>query len=288
MAERRSGLGRGYGALFEDNTLEDTASGSNKLKLTDIEPNKDQPRKIFDDALLSELAASISKNGVLQPIVVRPLSSGTYQIIAGERRWRAARMAGLTEIPAVIKELSDEEALEITMVENLQREDLNPLEEAQGYRYMMQKLGITQEEAAERVGKSRPSVANSLRLLNLPTVLQVHVGTKKLSVGHARAILGLKDQKDMIAVANLVMNDGISVRETEKIVKNYYKQPRNKPAPPKRDSFYQEVELSLKENLGRVVKVKENAKNGSGVIEIEFFSQDDLSGLAMKLENYGK
>lgn len=288
MAERRSGLGRGLSSLFEDNAVEETVSGSDKLKLTDIEPNKEQPRKIFDETLLSELAASIEKNGVLQPIVVRPMSGGRYQIIAGERRWRAARLAGLTEIPAIIKELSDEEALEIAMIENLQREDLNPLEEAQGYRFMMDRLKITQEQAAERVGKSRPAVANALRLLNLPSAVQLMVGSKKLSMGHARAILGLKSEKDMVTVARKVIDEGLSVRETEKLVKNCNRTPRPQSPQKKRDSYYSEVELSLRENLGRVVTVKEKTAGGSGVIEIEFFSKDDLSGIAMKLENYGK
>jgi len=168
MAKKLSGLGRGLDSLFADNSVEEINSSVNKLRIMEIEPNHNQPRKDFDEKALSELAESIEQHGVLQPLVVRPLANGSYQLVAGERRWRAARIAGLTEVPVVIKELTDEEVIEIAMIENLQREDLNPLEEALGYRYMMDELKITQEQAAEKVGKSRPAVANALRLLKLP------------------------------------------------------------------------------------------------------------------------
>ena len=201
MAVKRNGLGRGLESLFVDNSVEEINSASNKLKIMEIEPNHDQPRKIFDEKALSELADSISQHGVLQPMVVRPLTNGGYQLVAGERRWRAARIAGLTEVPVIIKELTDEETIEIAMIENLQREDLNPLEEALGYSYMMDELKITQEEAAEKVGKSRPAIANALRLLKLPEEIQEMVKNNLISAGHARAVLMLKSEKEQKTAA---------------------------------------------------------------------------------------
>ena len=200
MAAKKSGLGKGLDALFMDNSVEESSMTPVKLKIMDIEPNRDQPRKIFDDAALGELADSIAKHGVIQPLLVRPLKDGGYQLVAGERRWRASRMAGLTEVPVVIKELSDSETVELAMVENLQREDLNPLEEALGYKYMMDKLGITQDEAAQKVGKSRPAVANALRLLKLPEELQKMVEDKTLSPGHARALLSFDTKEKMLEI----------------------------------------------------------------------------------------
>lgn len=288
MAVKRNGLGRGLESLFVDNSVEEINSSTNKLKIMEIEPNHDQPRKIFDEKALSELADSISQHGVLQPLVVRPLTNGGYQLVAGERRWRAARIAGLSEVPVIIKELTDEETIEIAMIENLQREDLNPLEEALGYSYMMEELKITQEEAAEKVGKSRPAIANALRLLKLPDEIQEMVKNNLISAGHARALLGFANKEDMIATANLIIKEDISVRQIEALVKESKKAPSKPKEQKKRDKFFSEVELALVDNLGRKVKIKENGKKGSGVLEIEFFDRDDLESLALQLENYGK
>ncbi len=286
MAKKLGGLGRGLDSLFADNSVDEINPSVNKLRIMEIEPNHDQPRKDFDEKALSELAESIEQHGVLQPLVVRPLANGAYQLVAGERRWRAARIAGLTEVPVVIKELSDEEVIEIAMIENLQREDLNPLEEALGYRYMMDELGITQEQAAEKVGKSRPAVANALRLLKLPDEVQEMVKNNLISPGHARALLGFDSEDMIIQTAKLIVKDDLSVREVETMVKNSRKAPKI-PKQQKRDKFFSEVELALVENLGRKVKIKES-KRDAGLLEIEFFDKDDLESLAMKLENYGK
>ncbi len=286
MAKKLSGLGRGLDSLFADNSVEEINFSVNKLRIMEIEPNHNQPRKDFDEKALSELAESIEQHGVLQPLVVRPLANGSYQLVAGERRWRAARIAGLTEVPVVIKELTDEEVIEIAMIENLQREDLNPLEEALGYRYMMDELKITQEQAAEKVGKSRPAVANALRLLKLPNEVQEMVKNNLISPGHARALLGFDSDDMILQTAKMIIKDDLSVRDVETLVKKSKKVPK---ASKKqiRDKFFSEVELALVENLGRKVKIKE-AKQDAGVLEIEFFDKDDLEGLAMKLENYGK
>lgn len=288
MAVKRNGLGRGLESLFVDNSVEEINSATNKLKIMEIEPNHDQPRKIFDEKALSELADSISQHGVLQPLVVRPMTNGGYQLVAGERRWRAARIAGLSEVPVIIKELTDEETIEIAMIENLQREDLNPLEEALGYSYMMDELKITQEEAAEKVGKSRPAIANALRLLKLPEEIQEMVKNNLISAGHARALLGFSTKEEMISTANLIIKEDISVRQIEALVKEAKKAPAKPKAEKKRDKFFSEVELALVDNLGRKVKIKENGKKGSGILEIEFFDKDDLESLALQLENYGK
>ncbi len=286
MAKKLSGLGRGLDSLFADNSVEEINSSVNKLRIMEIEPNHNQPRKDFDEKALSELAESIEQHGVLQPLVVRPLANGSYQLVAGERRWRAARIAGLTEVPVVIKELTDEEVIEIAMIENLQREDLNPLEEALGYQYMMDELKITQEQAAEKVGKSRPAVANALRLLKLPNEVQEMVKNNLISPGHARALLGFDSDDMILQTAKMIIKEDLSVRDVETLVKKSKKVPK---ASKKqiRDKFFSEVELALVENLGRKVKIKE-AKQDAGVLEIEFFDKDDLEGLAMKLENYGK
>lgn len=286
MAKKLGGLGRGLDSLFADNSVEEINPSVNKLRIMEIEPNHDQPRKDFDEKALSELAESIEQHGVLQPLVVRPLASGGYQLVAGERRWRAARIAGLTEVPVVIRELTDEEVIEIAMIENLQREDLNPLEEALGYRYMMDELKITQEQAAEKVGKSRPAVANALRLLKLPNEAQEMVKNNLISPGHARALLGFDSEDMMLQTAKMIVKEDLSVREVEALVKKSKKVPKIAKQE-KRDKFFSEVELALVENLGRKVKIKE-AKQDAGVLEIEFFDKDDLEGLAMKLENYGK
>lgn len=288
MAVKRNGLGRGLESLFVDNSVEESSSATNKLKLMEIEPNHDQPRKTFEEKALAELADSIAQHGVLQPLVVRPMTNGSYQLVAGERRWRAARMAGLSEVPVIIKELTDEETIEIAMVENLQREDLNPLEEALGYSYMMKELKITQEEAAEKVGKSRPAIANSLRLLKLPEEIQEMVRDNIISAGHARALLGFENTEEMIATANMIKKEDVSVRQIEALVKLSKKEPKQPKPEKKKEKFFSEVELALKNNLGRKIKIKPAGKKGAGVLEIEFFDESDLKSLALNLENYGK
>lgn len=275
MASKK-GLGRGIESLFSENSLEEiNSSSTEKIKLVDIVPNKDQPRKKFNEAALSELADSISQHGVIQPLFVRPLSGGTYQLVAGERRWRASRMAGLKEVPVVIKELSDEEASVIAMIENLQREDLNAIEEADGIKYLMTKYGLTQEEVSERVGKSRSAVANALRLLKLPESVSEYVRDGIISAGHAKALLPLEDEEKMVSLCNTIIKDNLSVRETEKIVKMMTTEKKNKKKK-SRDKFFDEVELSLNETLKRKIKINSTSKN-KGTITIEFFDKDDLT-----------
>ncbi len=288
MAAKKGGLGRGLDALFADNSIEEIASTSAvKLKIMDIEPNRDQPRKIFDEDALAELADSIAKHGVIQPLLVRPMPDGSYQLVAGERRWRASRMAGLTEVPVVIKELSDDEAMALALIENLQREDLNAIEEAQGIKALMDPLSLTQDEAAERVGKSRPAVANALRLLKLPDSVIALVSDGKLSPGHARALLGFKDEQDIIETADLIIEKGLTVRDVEKLVKKRNKEPKAEKPAARRASYYDEVELALTDFLGRKVKVGTKPGKESGVLEIDFFDKDDLTRLADALKSLG-
>lgn len=288
MAAKKGGLGRGLDALFADNSIEEIASTSAvKLKIMDIEPNRDQPRKIFDEDALAELADSIAKHGVIQPLLVRPMPDGSYQLVAGERRWRASRMAGLTEVPVVIKELSDDEAMALALIENLQREDLNAIEEAQGIKALMDTLSLTQDEAAERVGKSRPAVANALRLLKLPNSVIALVSDGKLSPGHARALLGFKDEQDIIETADLIIEKGLTVRDVEKLVKKRNKESKAEKPAARRASYYDEVELALTDFLGRKVKVGTKPGKESGVLEIDFFDKDDLTRLADALKSLG-
>ena len=288
MAAKKGGLGRGLDALFADNSIEEIASTSAvKLKIMYIEPNRDQPRKIFDEDALAELADSIAKHGVIQPLLVRPMPDGSYQLVAGERRWRASRMAGLTEVPVVIKELSDDEAMALALIENLQREDLNAIEEAQGIKALMDTLSLTQDEAAERVGKSRPAVANALRLLKLPDSVIALVSDGKLSPGHARALLGFKDEQDIIETADLIIEKGLTVRDVEKLVKKRNKEPKAEKPAARRASYYDEVELALTDFLGRKVKVGTKPGKESGVLEIDFFDKDDLTRLADALKSLG-
>ena len=288
MAAKKGGLGRGLDALFADNSIEEIASTSAvKLKIMDIEPNRDQPRKIFDEDALAELADSIAKHGVIQPLLVRPMPDGSYQLVAGERRWRASRMAGLTEVPVVIKELSDDEAMALALIENLQREDLNAIEEAQGIKALMDTLSLTQDEAAEHVGKSRPAVANALRLLKLPDSVIALVSDGKLSPGHARALLGFKDEQDIIETADLIIEKELTVRDVEKLVKKRNKEPKAEKPAARRASYYDEVELALTDFLGRKVKVGTKPGKESGVLEIDFFDKDDLTRLADALKSLG-
>ncbi len=281
MAPKKSGLGRGLGSLLADNSLEETSGAQSvRLNLMDIEPNKDQARKIFDEAALSELADSIAQHGVLQPLLVRPMIGGGYQLVAGERRWRASRIAGLTQVPVIIKELSDTEAAVISLIENLQREDLNPVEEALGFASLIKDFDLTQEEAAEKVGKSRPAVANALRLLKLPEAVLNMVRENKLSAGHARALAALSDEKLIISTAELIISKGLSVRETEKLVKSLTKEKNEKKKISSRNTFFDEVELSLNNSLGRKAKVITKNGKESGTLEIAFYDKDDLARIA--------
>lgn len=284
-AKNKGGLGKGLDALFMDNSIEEEAKSAVKLKINDIEPNRAQPRKSFDEEALEELANSISTHGVIQPLLVRPLADGGYQLIAGERRWRASRMAGLTEVPVVIREMSDSEAMELALVENLQREDLNPIEEAQGLALLMETYGLTQEQAAKRVGKSRPAVANSMRLLSLPQEVLAMVERGELSAGHARTILALENAEQITALANEIIKKNLSVRETERAVKALLKgDAKNEKRAKKRDTYYDEVELAVSQSLGRKAKVSLSGGN-KGTLEIEFFGKEDLSKLLKLFEN---
>ena len=286
MAAKKGCLGKGIDALFIDNATEDlSSSASVRLKLMDIVPNKEQPRKKFDDEKLTELTQSIAKHGVLQPLLVRPMPDGSYRLVAGERRWRAARTAGLSEVPVVIKEMTDEEAAVFALVENLQRADLNPVEEAQGMRRLMDDFGLTQEQVSERVGKSRPAVANALRLLKLPSQVLESVSSGELSAGHARALAALDDDETIIEAARTVISKKLSVRETEKLVKTLSAAPKKKsPARASaRDSFFDEVELSLENTLGRKAKVITSGKKESGTLQIDFNDKEDLAQLAKAL-----
>ena len=285
MAPKKSGLGRGLGSLLADNSLEETSGAQSvKLNLMDIEPNKDQARKIFDDASLSELADSIAKHGVLQPLLVRPMIGGGYQLVAGERHWRASRIAGLTQVPVVIKELSDTEAAVISLIENLQREDLNPVEEALGYASLIRDFNLTQEEAAEKVGKSRPAVANALRLLKLPEAVLDMIRENKLSAGHAKTLVALDDEKLIISTAEFIVEKGLSVRGTEKLVKSLTAEKKEPKKAPSRHTFFDEVELSLNNSLGRKAKVITKNGKESGTLEIAFYDKDDLARIAKILE----
>lgn len=282
MAAKRSGLGKGLDSLFLDNTAGENSSGAVKINIDDIEPNRNQPRKVFDEKALGELSESIKQYGVIQPLLVRPMPDGSYQIVAGERRWRAAKEAGLTELPVTIREMSDDEAAALALIENLQREDLNPIEEALGLSQLIDNYGLTQEEASLRVGKSRPAIANSLRLLNLPEDIRNMVEDGKLSAGHSRALLSFSDEKEMRRVADMIVNDGISVRDVEKLSKAASTKKRKTKKALIRDTYYDMVELSLSDTLKRKVKIH-LAKGGRGTLEIEFFDTEDLKKIANEL-----
>ena len=274
----QKGLGKGLGALlgdFGDETLEKSAY--QLLPIHKVEPNPDQPRQDFDEEELAALSESIAVHGVVQPLTVRELPSGYYQIIAGERRWRAARMAGLTQIPAVIMEADDKKVMELALIENLQRQDLNPVEEALGYHVLMNEYAMTQEEVSKQVGKSRPAVANALRLLGLPEDIWDMVRSGKLSAGHARAVLSLKTEKKQMDAAKKIANLGLSVRQAEMLCKNMSKEPA-----PKQETFFAvdyvaECEKSLSKQLGRGVKIVNGKRKGR--FELEFYGQDDLQVL---------
>ncbi len=285
MSAKKGGLGKGMSALIYDNAMEPTSGESVRLSINEIEPNRDQPRKIFEEQALAELSASIKEHGVLQPLLVRPMADGSYRLVAGERRYRAARMAGVTEVPVTIREMTDEEESIFALIENLHREDLNAIEEAQGIKTLIDTFGFTQEEAAQKVGKSRTAVTNSLRLLNLPEDISNLVRDGKISMGHARALLSFEDTAEASRVAQLVVKDGISVRDVERLAKSAQKTKKSpEKREKKRDIFYDEVEIALSKMLGRKVKVFVS-RGGSGTLEVEFFSKSDLENLSKQFEN---
>ena len=282
MSKKFGGLGKGLDTIFAENETEDSNS-SVMLKISEIEPNRSQPRRDFDENSLSDLAQSISQHGLLQPLLVRPLPIGGYQIVAGERRYRACRMAGLTEVPVTIRELSDTETMELALIENLQREDLSPIEEALGYKALIDEHGFSQEEVATSVGKSRPAIANSLRILKLPDSVLEYVKQDKISAGHARALLMLDNEEDMLELAVLIYKKDLSVRQAEKLAK---KKPEveEDTQPERKPSFYSMVELALNESLGRKIKVNKNKGKQGGVLQIEFYSDEELTELSNKLK----
>ena len=285
MASKNRGLGRGLDALLFDNSLDSQDSSEvTSLLIGDIEPNREQPRRSFDDEALNELASSIAEHGVLQPLIVRPLPDGSYQLVAGERRWRAARLAGLAEVPVIVRSLTDSEVSVIALIENLQRENLNPMEEAEGIQKLIDDYDFTQEQAAAKLGKSRSAVTNTLRLMSLPQQVRELVSDDFLSQGHARALLGINDKSKICDAADTVISKRMSVRETEKLVKSINAQSApGSTRVRKRDPFYSEVELSIASSSGRKVSVKESKKGGK--LEIEFFDKEDLQKLANLFED---
>lgn len=280
MAAKKGGLGRGLDSLFDENAAD--SNGAVLININDIEPNRDQPRKDFDEKAISELADSIAQHGLIQPIVVKPTINGIYSIIAGERRWRACRLAGLSEVPVIIKDADEQSLMEIALIENLQREDLNAVEEALGYRSLIDGYGLTQDEVAKRMGKSRSAVTNALRLLSLNDAELEALRRGTITAGHARALLSCEDMetrgKMLLAAA-----DGASVRELERMSAAAKKTKSDKKTEKKqKPTFYSEVELSLKNEMHRKVSITPNG-NGKGTITIEFFSDDELSDFARRL-----
>lgn len=280
MAKTKGGLGKGLEALFVDNTTD--TSTPTMLGLGDIEPNREQPRKQFESSALADLADSIREYGVIQPLVVRPMPDGTYQLVAGERRWRAARMAGLTEVPVVIKDLTDAQTMELALIENLQREDLNAIEEATGYHDLMEKFGLTQEQVSARVGKSRPVITNALRLLSLPESVQEMLQNGQITAGHARSLISLEDEELICQIAKEIVNHGLSVRQIEAIAKKHKNGGKQKTVKTAWDqSFYAEVQLALSQSLSRKIKVQGDGKKGK--LTIEFYDENDLKSLVTML-----
>ena len=272
------GLGKGLGALLGESAMQSAQQQSPLLlPLQKIEPNRLQPRKNFDEEELSSLADSIRQHGVIQPLTVRLLDSGYYQIIAGERRWRAARLAGLREVPVVVIEADDKKAMELALIENLQRSDLTPIEEARGYQQLIGEYGLTQEQVADRVSKSRPAVANAMRLLSLPEALLALVEEGKLTAGHARALLSLKDTRQQLAVAQKVINLQLSVRQTEAMCKKLSKAVKAPEVKPVEVDYLAECEKTLSRRLGRGVKIVSGKRKGK--IELEYYGQEDLQRL---------
>lgn len=277
----KGGLGAGLGTLFSDNTNDVRVKTT--LRTSEIEPNRDQPRKMFSDEAITALADSIREHGMLQPILVRPIPTGGYQIVAGERRWRAARMLGLDEVPVNIKEFSDAEAIQIAIIENLQRENLNPIEEASGYNELIERYGMTQDKIAKMVGRSRSAIANTVRLLSLPKKVVKMLENGDISAGHGRALLGFDNEELLIDTALKAADGGLTVRQVERAAQKSVEinELENEKSDRRIDSYFTEMEISLNERLGRKVKV-DYGKN-KGALILEFYDKEDLAALAEKL-----
>lgn len=276
---KTGGLGLGLDALFDDNSTDTQMKRT--LRLSEIEPNRLQPRKSFSEETIASLAESISQHGMIQPIVVRPNGNNSYQIVAGERRWRAARMLAMDEVPVIIKELSDFEAMQISLIENLQRENLNPIEESLGYKDLIEVYDMTQDMVAKTVGRSRSAVANALRLLNLPKEVQQMLKVGDITVGHAKALVAVDDEDLLMELAVKAAADKLTVRAIEKIISKLDEPEKESEKTDKIDSYFKEMELSLNENLGRRVKV-DYSKN-KGALILEFYDKEDLAAIAQKL-----
>ena len=286
----KRGLGTGLGALFGEDSMDNDLSGALNLPIEKVEPRADQPRNVFDQDALQELADSIGQFGMIQPITVRKLDSGYYQIIAGERRWRAARLVGLKEVPVRVVEADDKRAMEIALVENLQREDLNAIEEAKGYRTLIEEYGMTQEEASQSIGKSRSAVANSLRLLNLTPPVMAMVEDGDISAGHARALLTIKDEADQLRLATKVVSESLSVRQTENLAAKVaslliLKEKQQNTDTTIKINYLADTERQLEAALGRKVVIKDNSKKG--IIEMEYYGNDDREALIDALLKFG-
>lgn len=285
MAKGRGGLGRGLESLFEDAAPSfESDTRIETLPLREIEPDPGQPRKTFDDETLAELSASIAEHGLLQPIAVRPKPSGGYLIVAGERRWRASRMAGLTEVPVIVKDVTDEQAMELALVENLQREDLDPVEEAAGIRELMTRCDLTQEQAARKLGKSRSALANSLRLLSLPETVLELLKSGFITIGHAKVVLGLPTPELQEEAAQMIADNQLNVRQAEALCKKLAKPAKEPVAAPLPTALPVEVEESLKQALGSEVRVAYH--DGKGKLTVHFYSDDQLKAFANLLGQY--
>lgn len=271
---KKSGLGRGLDSIFSDNELSSNKNGVTKLRIFDVEPKEDQPRTNFDEEALKSLSDSIKENGLIQPIVVREIPGGRYQIIAGERRWRASKMAGLEEIPALVMEADDLKVARLALIENIQRENLNPLEEAKAYRLLMENYDLTQEAVAESVGKARSSVANSLRLLELPECAADCLAEGTLSMGHCRALLGLKEKEKTAVLVKVILEKGLSVRQTETLVKSENRVKKPSPATQVKINYTEELEKKVRSISGRNCKI--NARGQKKTVTFEYTSDDDL------------
>ena len=282
---KKTGLGNALDDIFDDFLSEEVAVGNKTtMKLNEIEPNRSQPRKHFDSEKLASLAESITAHGIIQPIVVRPFN-GTYQIVAGERRWRASKMAGLSEVPVIIVELDDAQTMQIALIENLQRVDLNPLEEADGYNELIEKFSMRQEDVAKKVGKARSSITNSLRLLTLPDIIKELVKEDKLSKGHCKVLLGLSDPIQMVQLAQKAVNNTLSVHALEKLIKSETA-PKKDEVVYSKKPLYVEAEAALKNSINKTVRINEN-KNNKIIIEIDVFSEDELLEIVNALSNRG-
>ncbi len=284
MASKSTGLGKGLDAIFEDNFAESNSKNTTMLRITDIEPRSNQPRKVFDQEALSELADSIATHGLIQPVVVREDSRGFYSIVAGERRWRASKLAGLSEIPVVVLDVDDAKAAELALVENIQREDLNPIEEAMAFETLGKEYSLTQEEISKKIGRSRSAVANAIRLLDLPEDIKELVANEDISAGHARTLLGLGDKSKLNYAAELIMAKELTVRETEKLVKrlNSQKPEEEEPVTEKVAVDYKkELERRMTARMGRRISIKDKGK--AKKLEIEYTDNEDLEELITKI-----